>query len=71
MEAETTVMQVSGIFKGPGGREKDNSQIPQGLGSFFFANAQGCPGWMVRVGIERDITLLYPSLTYNKNFWQQ
>ena len=38
----------------PRGREKIDCQMP-GAGIFFCANARGCPGGMVRVGIEREI----------------
>ena len=69
MKAETTVMQVSysykvntvhilnipGFVKCPEAGKRLTVKCP-GAGNIFCANARGCPGGMVRVGIERDIT---------------
>ena len=68
--SKTTVMQVSysytvntvhilnipGFVKCPRTGKKLTVKFP-GAGNFFCANAWGCPGGIVRVGIERDIMM--------------
>ena len=46
----------------PQDREKIDPPMPGGR-EFFGANARGCPGGMVRVGIEGDVGLTGASCT--------
>ena len=73
LKAETTVMQVScsytvntvhtlnipGFVKCPGAGKRLTVKCP-GARDIFCANARGCPGGMVKVGIERDISKKFP-----------
>ena len=50
------ILSIPGFVKCPGAGKKLTVKCP-GAGNFFRANARGCPGGIVRVGIERDIAI--------------
>ena len=57
------ILNIPGLVKCPRARNKLTVKCP-GAGNFICANARGCPGGMVRVGIECDITLQGPNLKH-------